>query len=114
MSIVISGGGGTWRGVRGEDRLPGRQNNAGNRSDADPFRAVCIPSKQQNAMFFCCFFKAYHIDIDIFRYIYIHVYIPGSSRYVKFQPFGRFFWVKTHKFYTLGRSRYIQTYLSFV
>ena len=32
--------------------------------------------------------------------------IPGSSRYVKFLPFGRFFRVKRHKFYTLGRSRY--------
>ena len=59
----------------GEDRLPGRHNNAGNRSHADPFRAVCIPSKQQNTMFFCCFLKAYHIDIDIFRYIYIYIYM---------------------------------------
>ena len=25
------------------------------------------------------------------RYIYIYKYIPGSSRYVKFMPFGRFF-----------------------
>ena len=33
--------------------------------------------------------------------------IPGSSRYVKFLPFGRFLLVKRHKFYTLGRSRYI-------
>ena len=32
--------------------------------------------------------------------------IPGSSRYVKCLPFGSFFWVKRHKFYTLGRSRY--------
>ncbi len=34
------------------------------------------------------------------------VFIPGSSRYVKFLPFGRFFLVKRHTFYTLGRSRY--------
>ena len=33
--------------------------------------------------------------------------IPGSSKYVKFPPFGRFFMVKYHKFYTLGRSIYI-------
>ena len=26
--------------------------------------------------------------------------IPGSSRYVNFLPFGRFFWVKRHKCYT--------------
>ena len=38
---------------------------------------------------------------------HIYIYIPGSSRYVKFLPFGKFFRVKRHKFYTLGRSRYI-------
>ena len=32
---------------------------------------------------------------------------PGSSEYVKFLAFGRFFQVKRHKFFTLGRSRYI-------
>ena len=36
----------------------------------------------------------------------VYFNIPGSSRYVKFLPFGRFFRVKRHKFYTLGRSRY--------
>ena len=37
--------------------------------------------------------------------------IPGSSRYVKFLPFGRFFcgWNGIN-FYTLGRSRYIKSY----
>ena len=39
----------------------------------------------------------------------IYIYIPGSSKYVKFLPFGWFFLVKRHKFYTLGRSRYIYT-----
>ena len=34
-------------------------------------------------------------------------YIPGSSRYVKFLPFGRFFLVKRHKFYPIGRSRFM-------
>ena len=47
--------------------------------------------------------------------------IPGSSRYAKILPCGRFFVVKRHKFYTLGRSRYVpflvaeqnNTYMSF-
>ena len=35
-------------------------------------------------------------------------HIPGSSKYVAFVPFGRFFFrVKRHNFYTLGRFRYI-------
>ena len=37
--------------------------------------------------------------------------IPGSSEYVRFLAFGRFFQVKRHKFYTLGRSRYIYIYI---
>ena len=45
--------------------------------------------------------------ICIFIFIHVYIYIPGSSRYVKFLPFGSFFFVKRHKFYTLGRSRYI-------
>ena len=44
-------------------------------------------------------------------YIYIYVYIPGSSRYVKFLPFGRFLGEFRHKFYTLGRCRYIYIYM---
>ena len=41
--------------------------------------------------------------------------IPGSSKYVKFPPFGRFFMVKYHKFYTLGRSIYIYIlYISYI
>ena len=38
--------------------------------------------------------------------IYVYIYL-GSSRHVKCLPFGSFCWVKRHKFYTLGRSRYI-------
>ena len=38
-----------------------------------------------------------YINISI-----IYIYIPGSSRYVRWYVFG----VKRHKLYTLGRSRY--------
>ena len=42
-----------------------------------------------------------------YRWLYFTNKIPGSSRYVKFLPFGRsFFLVKRHNFCTLGRSRY--------
>ena len=42
------------------------------------------------------------------KYIDIYIYL---YRYVKFLPLGRFLLVKRHKFYTLGRSRYIKTTL---
>lgn len=39
------------------------------------------------------------------------MYIPGSSRYVNFLPFGSFSLVKRHNICTLGRSRYIHNWL---
>ena len=45
---------------------------------------------------------------------YVYIYIPGSSRYVKFLPFGRFLGEFRHKFYTLGRCRYIYIYDMYV
>lgn len=43
----------------------------------------------------------------IYKYIVLLMYIPGSSRYVNFLPFGSFSLVKRHNICTLGRSRYI-------
>ena len=67
---------------------------------------------------YVCIYIYMYVYIYIYMYIYMYIYIcvyiyihiPGSSRYVKFLPFGSSFWVNFGTNFT--HKRKIQAYIS--